>query len=265
MKRRTLLSRMAGLAALGAATLLTTMPSVAADKVVVFAAASLKNALDAASAAWTAEMKNEAAISYAASSALAKQIQEGAPANIFISADMDWMNTLAGDKLIDVGSVVQLLGNDIVLIVAKDSKADIRVEQGFDLAGFLGDGKLAMGDVKGVPAGKYGKAALEALGAWPAVESKVAMAENVRAALKLVATGEAVAGVVYATDAAAEPAVRIVGTFPAESHPKIIYPAGLVAASTSPEAEAFLAYLKGDAAQAIFKAQGFTVLPPAAN
>jgi molybdate transport system substrate-binding protein len=208
----------------------------------------------------------EAAVSYAASSALAKQIQEGAPADVFISADLDWMKTLSDAKLIKDGSEVQLLGNEIVLVAPKDSTAEAKIENGFDLAKLIGDGKLAMGDVKAVPAGKYGKAALESLGVWDKVEGKVAMAENVRAALKLVATGEAALGIVYATDAKAEPGVRVIGQFPADSHPKIVYPVGIIAASKNEDAATLVTYLQGAKAQAIFKAQGFTVLvPPATN
>ncbi|MFO1033329.1 MAG: molybdate ABC transporter substrate-binding protein [Hyphomicrobiales bacterium] len=231
----------------------------------VFAAASLKTALDAVATSWKADTQKDAAISYAATSALAKQVQEGAPADVFISADMDWMNKLSEAKLIADGSVVKLLGNDIVLVAPADSKSEVKIEKGLDLAAALGDGKLAMADVKAVPAGKYGKAALEWLGTWAAVESKVAQAENVRAALKLVATGEASMGVVYTTDAKAEPAVKVLGLFPKESHPEIIYPVGIVAASQNPDAAAFVAYLQGAKAQAIFKDQGFTVLVPAAN
>jgi molybdate transport system substrate-binding protein len=247
------------------AVLFHSTPSFAADKVTVFAAASLKNALDAVAASWKADTQSEAAISYAASSALAKQIAEGAPADIFISADRDWMNKLAEEKLIAKGSIVYFLGNEIVLIAPKDSAASAKIENRFDLPGLLGEGKLAMGDVKAVPAGKYGKAALETLGLWAAVENNVAMAENVRAALKLVATGEAALGIVYATDAMAEPAVRVVGTFPPESHPPILYPLGLLATSTNPNAARFARYLQESKAQGIFREQGFTLLAPAAN
>lgn len=265
MNRRTLISRMSRIAAVSTIWLTASTASFAADKVTVFAAASLKNALDAVSAQWAADTKKETAISYAASSALAKQIQEGAPADIFISADMDWMNKLSEGKLIADGSVVKLLGNQIVLVAAADSKSEAKIAKGFDLAGLLGDGKLAMGDVKAVPAGKYGKAALETLGVWSSVEGKVAMAENVRAALKLVATGEATLGIVYTTDARAEKGVKVLDTFPADSHPEIVYPVGLVAASTNSDAKDFVTYLQGAKAQAIFKDQGFAVLVPAAN
>jgi molybdate transport system substrate-binding protein len=238
-------------------------PAYADDaKLTVFAAASLKTALDKASAAWTAESKKETAISYAASSALAKQIESGAPADVFISADTQWMSYLSDKKLVAADGVINLLGNEIVLIAPKDSKIEAKLEKGVDLAALLGDGKLAMADVKAVPAGKYGKAALESLGAWATVEAKVAQAENVRAALKLVATGEAALGIVYVTDAHAEPAVKVVATFPAESHPAIIYPAAVVAGSKNADAAGFVTFLQSPKALEIFKAEGFTVLTP---
>ena len=155
---------------------------------------------------------------------------------------------------------MKLLGNEIVLAAPKDSKIETTIEPNFPLASLLGDGKLAMGDVKAVPAGKYGKAALEKLGVWKSVESKVAQADNVRAALKLVATGEAALGIVYTTDAIAEPAVKVVATFPSESHPPIVYPAAAMAASKNPDAVAYLKYLQSARAKAIFEEQGFVFL-----
>ena len=260
--------RMLGLAALGFAALIsvTAAPALAAEKVTVFAAASLKNALDEAAAAWKAETGKEATISYAASSALARQIEEGAPADIFLSADLDWMKYLTDRKLVTEGNEVRLLGNGIVLIAPADSKAEATIAKDFPLATLLGDGKLAMGDVKAVPAGKYGKAALESLGVWSSVEGKVAQAENVRAALKLVATGEAALGIVYKTDARAEPKVKVIGTFPADSHPPIVYPVAVTAGSKNPDAAEMVKFLQTAKAQDIFKAQGFTILvPPATN
>ena len=253
---------MAGLAAIAAVA----PPSAQAEeKVTVFAAASLKNALDNLNAAWKADTGKEATISYAASSALAKQIEEGAPADIFISADLDWMKYLSDKSLIRTDTEVKLLGNRIVLVAPKDSIAETTIAPNFDLAGLLGDGKLAMADVKPVPAGKYGKAALESLGVWASVESKVAQAENVRAALKLVSMGEAALGIVYATDAASEPGVKILGTFPEDSHPPIVYPAGLTAASKNADAAEFLKYLQSAKAKELFEAQGFTYLAPMAS
>ncbi|MCA0278606.1 MAG: molybdate ABC transporter substrate-binding protein [Proteobacteria bacterium] len=237
------------------------MPSARAEgDVVVFAAASLKNALDAIDAAWKTESGKQATASYAASSALAKQIEEGAPADVFISADLDWMKYLADKKLIKEGSDVKLLGNRIVLVAPKDSAAKADIAANFDLAGLLGEGRLAMGDVKAVPAGKYGKAALEKLGVWSSVEGKVAQAENVRAALKLVSTGEAPLGIVYQTDATAEPGVKIVGVFPEDSHPPIVYPVGVTAESKNADAAEYVKYLQSAKAKELFEAQGFTVL-----
>jgi molybdate transport system substrate-binding protein len=153
-----------------------------------------------------------------------------------------------------------LLGNRIVLIAPKDSAAEIAIAKDFALAKLLGDGKLAMADVKAVPAGKYGKAALENLGVWDAVEDKVAQAENVRAALKLVATGEAALGIVYQTDAKAEPSVKVIGTFPADTHEPIVYPIGVTAESKNPDAEAFVKFVQSAKARELFEAEGFTFL-----
>jgi len=239
--------------------------AVAQEKVMVFAAASLKNALDAVNAACAADVGEAATISYAASSALAKQIEQGAPADIFMSADLDWMKYLADKNLIKTDTEVKLLGNQIVLVAPADSKAEAKVEKGFDLAGLLGDGRLAMANVDAVPAGRYGKAALEALGVWASVEGKVAQAENVRAALALVSTGEAPLGIVYKTDANAEPKVKVVGTFPQDSHPPIVYPVAQTAGSKHAEAPAFLKCLQSAKAKALFEAQGFSVLAPVAS
>lgn len=258
--RRRIRGALAGLAvvAVTAAT-----PLHAEENVTVFAAASLKNALDTVNAAWKADAGNRATTSYAASSALAKQIEQGAPADIFISADLDWMNYLSDKKLTKADSELNLLGNRIVLVAPADTAKDVTIAPNFDLAGALGDGRLAMGDVKAVPAGKYGKAALESLGVWASVAGKVAQAENVRAALKLVATGEAPLGIVYATDAVAEPGVKVVGTFPESSHPAIVYPIGIVAESRNADAaSAYVTYLQGRKAKEMFEAQGFTVLAP---
>ncbi|WP_421694061.1 molybdate ABC transporter substrate-binding protein [Aestuariivirga sp.] len=263
MDRRALMRSIAGaLGGLGLALAVSLSPAAAADKVTVFAAASLKNALDDASAAWTAASGKETTIAYAASSALAKQIEGGAPADVFISADLDWMKYLADKNLIAPGTEVKLLGNTLVLVAPASSAAKIEIAPGFDIAGLVGSGKLAVCDVKAVPAGKYGKAALEKLGVWASVEGKIAQAENVRAALKLVATGEAPAGIVYQTDANAEPKVKVLGTFPADTHPEIVYPAALTAtAEKNPDAAAFLAFLQSEAALAIFKKHGFIILP----
>ena len=230
--------------------------------VLVFAAASLKNALDAVNAQWQTETGKKVVISYAASSALAKQIEQGAPAQMFVSADLDWMDYVAQKNLIKPETRFNLLGNRIVLIAPKDKAEPVAIAPGFDLAKILGQGRLAMANVDSVPAGKYGKAALEKLGVWAGVSDKVAQAENVRAALLLVSRGEAPAGIVYQTDAAAEPNVKIIGTFPENTHPPIIYPAALTANAGNPDAAAFLAYIRSSKAKPLFEAQGFTVLSP---
>jgi molybdate transport system substrate-binding protein len=232
-----------------------------ADDVIVFAAASLKNALDAIATQYTADTGKKVTISYAGSNALARQIAEGAPADIFFSADLAWMDDMEKKDLLKPDTRTTLLGNSIVLVAPKDSSVSLTIAKGFDLAGTLGaDGKLAMANVESVPAGKYGKASLEALGVWDSVSAKVAQADNVRAALAFVAKGEAPLGIVYRTDAAAEPGVRVVDTFPETAHPPIVYPVALTAASSNPDATAFLDYLKSDAATAVFKEKGFTVL-----
>jgi len=236
-------------------------PASAEDKtLVVFAAASMKNALDDIDAAFTARTGIKVTASYAASSTLAKQIEQGAPADTFVSADTDWMDYATGKKTINESTRVNLLGNSIVLIAPKDSRIDhVTIGQGFDLAKLVGDGKVATGDVKSVPVGKYAKAALEKLGAWQAAETKFAMAESVRAALTLVARGEAALGIVYSTDAKVEPGVKIVGTFPPDSHPAIIYPVAATA-TAKPEAKAYLDYLRSQAAKAVLEKYGFNYL-----
>lgn len=257
--------RLAGLMLAALAALATPVAGVrAADgEVLVFAAASLKNALDEAMAGFTKETGTAVKASYAASSALAKQVEQGAPAAVFVSADLDWMDYLDQRGLVAKETRANLLRNALVLVAAKDSPVGaVEMGQGLDLAGLLGaDGRLAMGEVKSVPAGKYGQAALEKLGAWPAVQGRLAQAENVRAALALVSRGEAPLGIVYRTDAAADPTVRVVGTFPEDSHPPIIYPAAVTTAGKdSAGAAAFLGYLRSTAAKAAFERQGFTVL-----
>ena len=228
--------------------------------VTVFAAASMKNALDEIDSAYTAKSGVKIVASYAASSALAKQLEQAAPADAFVSADIAWMDYAIQKKAINESTRVNLLGNKIVLIAPKDSKlTHVDIKQGFDLAKLAGDGRIATGDVTSVPAGKYAKAALEKLGAWNAAQSKFAMAENVRSALALVSRGEAVLGIVYETDAKVDSGVKIVGAFPEGSHPPIIYP---VAATTSANGEtaAYLAFLRSSAAKAIFEKYGFTFL-----
>lgn len=226
----------------------------------VFAAASLKNAMDEIGAGWVREGRPAPKVSLAASNTLARQIEQGAPADLFLSADLDWMDYAASRGLIRAETRVSLLANSIVVIAPKGSTATLAIEPGMNLAATLGSGRLAMGNVDAVPAGKYGKAALEKLGAWEGVKDRVAQADSVRAALLLVSRGEATLGIVYATDAAADPNVKVLAAFPADSHPPIVYPVALTKDSVHPDAGAFLAYLRGPAARAAFEKQGFTVL-----
>jgi molybdate transport system substrate-binding protein len=228
--------------------------------IMVFAAASMKNALDDVNKAFTKESGTTVVASYAASSALMQQIEQGAPADVFLSADIDWMDYGAKHGLIKSETRFDLLGNRLVLIAPKDSAINhVSIGPGFDLATLAGNGRIAVGDVRAVPAGLYAKAALQKLGAWAAVEPKLAMAESVRAALVLVARGEAPVGIVYATDAKIEPAVKVVGVFPDDSHPPIVYPVALTA-NAKPEAARYLAFLRTPQADVIFGRYGFNVL-----
>ena len=229
-------------------------------KLVIFAAASLKDALDEANAAYQREKRQETATSYAASSTLAKQIEAAAPADIFISADLDWMDYLEKRNLIKPETRANLLGNRLVLIAPVSSVGKLDIAPNFPLARALGNGRLAIADPDSVPAGKYAKAALEALGVWSSVAKKLAPAENVRATLLLVSRGEAPLGIVYQTDANSDKGVQIVGTFPDNTHPPIIYPIAVVAASTNPGAPGYVAFLKSPTVRPIFEKQGFTVL-----
>ena len=236
-------------------------PAAAQEKTItVFAAASMKNALDDVDAAYTKKSGVKVVASYDASSALMKQIEGGAPADVFVSADLNWMDYGSQKKLINDATRVNLLGNKLVLIAPKDSKIDnVTIGPGFDLAKLAGDGRIATGDVKAVPVGLYAKAALEKLGVWAAVEPKMAMTANVRAALVLVARGEAPLGIVYSTDAKVEPGVKIVGVFPDDTHPPIIYPVAATV-NAKPDAIPYLAFLRSQAAKTIFESYGFTVL-----
>jgi len=228
--------------------------------ITVFAAASLKNALDEASAAYARDSATPPArISYAASSVLAKQIEQGAPADVFLSADADWMDYLARKSLIRPASRRDLFTNHLALVAPKDSPATLDIKPGFPLAAALGDQRLAMAGPD-APAGRYGQASLTALGVWDSVKDRTARGENVRAALQFVARGEAPLGIVYDTDALSEPAVKIVGLFPETSHPRIIYPGAVVAASTAPGAAPFLAWLRSAKGEAIFRKYGFAAL-----
>jgi molybdate transport system substrate-binding protein len=227
----------------------------------VFAAASLKNALDDTNAAYTKATGTKMVASYAASSALAKQIEGGAPADVFVSADLQWMDYVGGKNLIKPDSRVNLLGNKLVLIAPTDSKLDkVAIAKPFDIAKLAGDGRIAVADVKAVPAGLYAKAALESLDGWAAAEPKLAMAENVRATLAFVARGETPVGIVYETDAKIEPKVKIVGVFPEGSHPAIVYPVAAIAASSNGELTGYLNFLRSGATKAIFEKYGFSYL-----
>lgn len=227
------------------------------QKLTVFAAASLKNALDDVAALYQKRIPEKVVLAYAASSALARQIENGAPADVFVSADLDWMDYLVKRHRIARGPV-NVLRNELVLIAPAANRDNIRITRGFALAGLLGNGRLAIADPDYVPAGKYAKAALESLGVWNAVKDKLAQADNVRAALVLVARGEAPAGIVYDTDAKADRRVRVLDRFPINAYPPIIYPAAVLAGAHTAEAQTFLAFLTSMPAQEIFRKYGFT-------
>jgi molybdate transport system substrate-binding protein len=252
------------LAAIAAAIAVAGLPlaSAAQEKsITVFAAASLKNALDEIDGLFTKQSGIKVVSSYAASSSLMKQIEQGAPADVFLSADIDWMDYGTNHNLIKSDTRENLLGNRLVLIAPKDSKiGNVTIAPGFDLAALVGSGHIATGDVRAVPAGLYAKAALEKLGVWSSVESRIAMAENVRAALVLVARGEASLGIVYETDAKIDPGVKIIGVFPEDSHPPITYPVAMTK-NAKPYAAEYLAFLITPEAKAVFERYGFRVLP----
>ncbi|MGH6977532.1 MAG: molybdate ABC transporter substrate-binding protein [Stellaceae bacterium] len=243
------------------AVLLTLFPMVPAQAstYTIFAAASLKNALDAAVAAYEKETGDAVRVSYAASSALARQIEAGAPADVFISADLKWMDELQGKNLIQATTRRNLLGNELVLVAPAASHTKIDLKPGVDLLSHLKNGPLAMADPAAVPAGIYGKAALTKLGIWNSVEAKVARAADVRAALRLVARGEAPLGIVYRTDANAEPQVEVAGVFPPDSYPPVTYPAALVTHAQA-RTDNLLKFLASAAARPYFERQGFKVL-----
>lgn len=260
--RRKLPGRMLAAAAAAALAWSVAQPKPAdaqGDDLIVFAAASLKNALDNINAQYQKETGKSAKISYAASSALAKQIEGGAPAQVFISADIPWVDHVEKKGLTKAGTRFALLGNRIVLVAPKDKAQPVEIKPGFDIGKVIGDGRLSVANVDSVPAGRYGKASLGKLGVWDKVKDKLAQAENVRAALLLVSRGEAPAGIVYQTDAASDKGVAIIGTFPEDTHPPIIYPAVLLK-DAGPDAAAFLAYIKSAKAKPLFEAEGFAVL-----
>lgn len=229
----------------------------APQPLVVLGAASLQEALQAEASAWAAQGQPRPTLSFAASSALARQVQSGAPADLFLSADEDWMDTVEKAGALRTGSRHDLLSNSIVLIAPKASAATVDLSSAASFKTALGKGDLAMADPDAVPAGKYGKAALQHLGVWTALAPKVARAENVRAALALVESGEAPLGIVYATDAAASKSVRVLATFPADSHPAIRYPVAILAASKNPQARPFEQFLASQKGRAIFARYGF--------
>jgi len=238
---------------------LATVPAAAQQKsITVFAAASMKDALDGVNGAFSKQTGIKVVTSYGASSALARHIEFGAPADVFISADIDWMGWAL--KAMNKETLIYLLGNRLVLVAPKDSAIDpVAVGRGFDLGKLIGNGRIAMGQVNAVPAGKYAKEALETLGIWTSVAGKVAMAEDVRAALALVARGEAVLGIVYETDAKVEPKVKIVGVIPPESHREILYPVAATM-NAKPEAAPYLVFLRSAAAKTTFEQYGFAFL-----
>jgi molybdate transport system substrate-binding protein len=243
---------------LALALLLWSVP-VHADEITVFAAASLTNALSEAGQAFEQKERHAVRFSFASSSTLAKQIGNGAPAQLFLSADLDWMDYLGQRKLIVDGSRTNLLGNRLVMIAPAKSSLKVDLKAGVDLSASLSGGLLASGDPDHVPAGKYARHAFEKLGVWKGIEGRIARADSVRAALALVERAECPLGVVYATDAAASAKVKVVGVFPEDSYPPIVYPAALVKDKDTPAARSLLEFLKSPAAKPIFEKHGFAV------
>jgi molybdate transport system substrate-binding protein len=256
-KGNRMLTRLALIAGL---VLLAPARLAAQETIVVFAAASLKKAIDDVNAAFSRQAGLKVATSYAASPALARQIEQGAPADIFISADRDWMDYAEQKQLIRPDTRADLLGNRLVLIAPKNAKiSEIAIGENFDIAALAADGRIAIADTRAVPAGKYAKQALEKLGAWAKAAPKLAMSENVRAALAFVARGEAPLGIVYETDARIEPQVKIVGRFPESSHAPIVYPVAMTMRATL-SALSYLDFLRTNDARSIFENYGFSVL-----
>jgi molybdate transport system substrate-binding protein len=237
------------------------LSSAHAETVNVFAAASMKTAIDQIGQAWKTQAHKNMVATYGSSATLAKQIEQAAPADIFISADLDWMDYLVGKNLIKTESRKNLASNSLVVIAAKGSRLAVKLESAPNITEILGDEKLALGEIKSVPAGKYAKTAFDKLGLWRTVESRVVMQDNVRSALALVARGEAKLGVVYGSDAASESKVEVVATFPETSHAPIIYPAAVIASSSNPDADIFLDFLTSQDARLIFKENGFMLQP----
>lgn len=231
----------------------------AADKITVFAAASLTNAMQDIATQYQKEKGVQVVSSFASSSTLARQIEQGAPADLFISADQQWMDYSISKQQMVENTRYTLLGNELVLVAAKDSKmANVEINDHTPWAKLLGDSRLAVGDPDHVPAGIYAKEALQKLGVWRTLEPKLARASDVRGALALVEREEAPLGIVYGSDAIASKKVKVVGTFPASSHKPVEYPMAIVKDHEKPEVRAFYDYLKTPAASAIFKHYGFT-------
>jgi molybdate transport system substrate-binding protein len=230
-----------------------------AQEVTVFAAASLANAFEEIAKAYRAKGGGPVKFSFAASSTLARQIESGAPADIFVSADEQWMDYLAERKLIGPATRSSRLSNALVLVTPPADRRTIDIKPGFDLAGMIGSGKLATGDPAHVPVGRYAQQALTKLGVWDAVAPKIARADNVRAALVLVERGEAPFGIVYATDAVASGKVNIAGTFPPDSYPPVSYPFAILAKRDRPEVKRFFEFLSGPEAQAVYRKAGFSI------
>ncbi|HET6757384.1 MAG TPA: molybdate ABC transporter substrate-binding protein [Burkholderiales bacterium] len=253
--------RRVAVAALVSLSLISTGSSAAeAQKILVFAAASLRDALDEIALGYEQQSNVKVLLSYAASSALAKQIESGAPADIFVSADLDWMNYLDKKKLIDAKSRVNLVGNRLVLISGADAKLQPTIGVNVPMIDLLRSERIAIANPDHVPAGKYARAALEHLGVWASIQDKLVRTDNVRVALSLVSRGEVPTGIVYLSDAMADKQVRVVGEFAADSHPAIIYPATLVAESKNTSSPPFLNHLVSEQARAIFKKHGFIPL-----
>ncbi|MDX2102979.1 MAG: molybdate ABC transporter substrate-binding protein [Alphaproteobacteria bacterium] len=250
-----ILPMVAGVAAVPAAA-----QSTSNRPVLVFAAASLQTALNAIARDWQTAAGGRVTFSYAASSALARQLEQGAPADLFATADLDWMDWAQQRNLIDPATRRHLLGNSLVLIGAADTPTSLTIAPGFGLREALGDSRLATGDPRSVPAGRYAQAALTSLGIWDTVSHRLAGVDNVRTALALVARGEARLGIVYLTDARTEPRVQVIGTFPATSHPPIIYPFALTRTGGTSDAARFFEFLSGPAGVRVFEAEGFTIL-----
>ena len=244
---------------LAAAVVVYAAAPAIAQEVTVFAAASLTNALESVAKQYRERAGGKVRFSFAASSVLAKQIDGGAEADVFASADEQWMDYLEERKRIERGTRTSRLSNLLVLITPAARPVTVEIRPGFDLAGMIGDGRLATGDPAHVPVGRYAQQALTTLGVWPAVERKLARTDNVRAALLLVERGEAAFGIVYATDAAASAKVRVAGTFPAGSHPPVSYPMAIVASRDRPEVRRFFAFLNGSESTEVFRRAGFVI------